>query len=367
MARIKSFKTMLLQRSTIVLATAYGRPAQTKEHVFVILEDEDGVCGWGESTPLTKFTGETTHSVRLLLEEELLPAIVGMDSFNIAAIHRVMDRALYGNTSAKMAIDTALYDLNAKAMDVPLYQLLGGCVRKTVMINRHLGIMSVEEAVEKARGYVQDGFKSIKMKVGNHPDEDINRVQAVRDAVGTDIHMRIDANGSYTYPQALRVARALADVNLEMFEQPLPKWDVDAMVDLRKIVNMPLGADESITSVQEAMIMAQRGAADVFTIKLVKIGGLYPALQVAGIARAANISCIVAATYDTQVNTAHCLHLACALPGEIIPCDLTCYATQPTQADTCHILKDGMLTVGTEPGCGVRSLIELGNLADIRP
>ena len=204
------------------------------------------------------------------------------------------------------------------------------------------------------------------MKVGEEPDADIERVRAVREAVGPDVLLRIDANGGYTYPQALRVMRGLADVKLEMFEQPLPKEDIDGAVRLRSQSFMAIGADEGVNSVRDATMLAQRGAADVFTLKLVKIGGIYPALQAAAVAKAHGIDCVVASTYDTQVNAAHCLHLACALPEGIIPCDLTCYATQAEQAESCHILKDGMLRAGDLPGCGVLSLKEIGLLDEVR-
>jgi len=360
--KIIGYKTLLIKRSTIVLATSYGRPNQFKEHVLVVLEGENGVRGWGESTPLPKFTGETTHSVKLILEEELLPAIVGLDSYDIVKCHNIMDKTIYGNFSAKMAIDTALYDLHAKTLQVPLYELLGGCERRSIIINRHLGIMPVDEAVKKSCEYVKEGFKSIKIKVGNNVSEDIERVLAIRDAVGPSIRMRIDANGGYTYQQALCVIKELCGVNLEMFEQPLPRENIEEMISLHRIAHMPIGVDESINSLQDALLFAQHGAADVFTLKLVKTGGLYSAIQIANVAHAANISCVVASTYDTQLNAAYCLHLACAIPGDVIPCDLTCYATQPQEANTCHILENGTLTVGNDMGCGVNSLSEIGCL-----
>lgn len=359
MAKIVQYEIHILKRATVVLATSYGNPPQEKEHVVLKLTDENGVSGWGESTPLPKFTGETIAQVRLLLETEYLPYILGMDSAQIAAAHMRMDKHLPGNHAAQMAVDTAMFDLHAKALGVPLYQLLGGKVRDAVRINRHLGIMSISEAQDKAARYRQDGYTSIKMKVGGNVDDDIARIKAVRQVMGPDAKLRIDANGGYTYSDAMRLIRNVYDCDLEMYEQLLPKSSFEDILALKRNTGVPIGADEAINSVSDAIRYAEHRAADIFTLKLVKTGGLWNALAIARIAQAAGITCVVASTYDTQLNGAACLHLAAVLPCATIGNDITCFATQPDQAKTCHRLENGELSVGSEPGIGVQTLKEL--------
>ncbi|MDR1732412.1 MAG: hypothetical protein LBR61_10020 [Synergistaceae bacterium] len=358
MSRIKKCEVQIIKRPTVVMTTSYGVPPQEKEHVILSIEDEEGNRGWGESTPLPEFSGETAQNVALILKTEILPGIMGMDSFNIAAAHHRMDRLIFGNHASKMAVDGALYDLNAKNLKIPLYRLLGGKMRDEVPINRHIGIVSLDEAVKKAEKYLEDGYRSVKMKIGSDVDADAKRVQAVRKVLRPDVALRVDANGGYSFTDAFSFIRQVESCGLEMYEQLLPSWDLDGIAEIRRSTGVPVCIDEGIFSPHDALVSAEKYAADFFTLKLVKTGGIYKALQIAGVAEAAGIRCVVANTFDTQINCSACLHLACALPSATVPHDLTCFATQPTLADTCHTLEKGLLRVGDEPGTGVRSLAE---------
>lgn len=357
MTRIVKAEIKMISRSTVVLATSYGHPPQQKEHVLLILEDENGQRGWGESTPLPEFSGETSAVVKTVLEQELLPSIIGIDSFNIIEAHTRMNRAIYGNNAAKMAVDTALFDLNAKSLGIPLYDLLGGKVRSGSRINRHIGIVPDIEAESLAREYAKNGFDSIKVKVGVDVENDIRRLRRIRSAA-PDCAIRVDANGGYTFHDALDFINGVQALKIELFEQLLPKEFIRETAEIRRLTGVRICIDEGICSPHDALVHAEAGAADFFTLKLVKIGGLYRAMQIASIAESAHIGTIVANTFDTQVNCSACLHLACALPGATLPNDLTCFATQPTLATTCHTLERNFLSVGNGKGIGVQSLAE---------
>lgn len=358
MSRIIKAEVKKIERPTTVMTTSYGAAPQKKEHVFLVLEDEDGVQGWGESTPLPEFSGETTSVVQMILEQVLLPQVMGVDSFDIAETHKIMDRAIYGNHAAKMAVDTALYDLNAKKLGIPLYDLLGGKAREGSPINRHIGIVPTEKAAAIARDYAAAGFSSIKIKVGADVSADAARVKAVRQAAGADVSLRVDANGGYSFHDAMKFIDATASCRIDIFEQLLPKERLKEAALIRRQTGIQLCADEGICSPQDGLRHAEMGAADLFTIKLVKTGGFYPALQIAAIAQAAGIGCIVVNTFDTQVNCAACLHLACSLPGAQTANDLTCFATQPDMAVSCHELTGDFLRVGRGRGIGVMRLQE---------
>ena len=147
MGKVVSAEVFLLHRKTIVLATAYGRPAQIRGHVIVKLTDENGLCGWGEATPLPKFTGETPEFVQYVLEKELISEIIGVDAADLWEARNRWNHKLPEHAAAKMALEAAFYDLAAKERKIPLYQMFGGKLREKVMINRHLGIMGIDEAV----------------------------------------------------------------------------------------------------------------------------------------------------------------------------------------------------------------------------
>lgn len=360
MSIIASCKTFTINRSAASrLATTYGPAQEEFPHVLVCLIDRDGLKGWGEATPLPDFTGETASSITIVLEQELLPILIGMESGDITKAHRLMDDVIYGNTAAKAAVDMALYDLTARTLGVPEYVLLGGLCRKQIGVNRHIGITTVDEAVKLARSYVDEGYATIKMKAGRDPDEDVRRIKAVREALGDTMKIRVDANQGYDLPTARRVLASLEGEDLEFFEQPLDRQDLHGLRSLRESSGVRIAADESLHSVHDALVLAENHCADVFIIKLIKLGGLKPALDVAAIAKAAGIRCVVTSVFDTQLGAAHCLHLAAALP-ETLSCDLTCYASQPGMAESCHSLADGVLAIGPGAGCGVRKLSELG-------
>ena len=358
MSRIVKAEIRRVSRPTVVMTTSYGAPPQCKDHVILRVEDEQGVAGWGEATPLPEFTGETADVAALILEKELLPLLKGAESYDIADMHRRMDRAICGNHAAKMAVDTAMHDLNAKSSRQPLYNLLGGKVREFSQINRHIGIVSVEKAEAMARRYCEEGYRSIKVKIGLDAEEDVKRLRAIRRAAGEDCLLRVDANGGYRWHDALTFIKGTEDLNIQIYEQLLPKEQLKESALLRRTTGIRLCLDEGAATPADAFAAACAGAADIFTLKLVKCGGLYPAMQIAAIAGAAGIDCIVANTFDTQINCSACLHLACALPNAPFANDLTCFATQPDGAETCHVLKQDRLFVGSDPGIGVASLQE---------
>lgn len=353
MAKIVSYTVTCVTRPHVVLTTSYGKAKQERTHALVALRDEEGWVGYGEATPLSQFTGETAETVRLILEEVLLPALVGVDCFDIAAAHRKMDETIAANCGAKSAVDCAMYDLAAKTLQTPLSTLLGGKCWDRVPINRHIGIVSTREAEEMTQNYVAQGFLNLKLKVGGDVDACAERISAVRRRAGPEAKIRIDGNCGFSYQEAVRLIRKTEDCGLEFYEQLLPRWDLEGMGRLRKEFGVPILADEAVNSVREAMEYALYGAADAVTIKLCKCGGLYPAMRIAGAAEAAGMQVVVASTYDTHVGCSACLHLASALPNVQAACDLTTFAIQPDQGQTCHELEGMYLRAGGEPGIGV--------------
>ncbi len=360
MPYIKSYEVFALTRAHTVLATHYDpNPKQERTHIIVKLVDENGNCGYGETTPLLEFTGENPDIVKLVLETIIMPHIVGLNSSDIAAAHVRMDLLTPGNYGAKNAVDNAMYDLLAKELQVPVYTLLGGKCRDAVIFNRHIGTMSTKDAAAIACVYRDQGIRTVKMKVGGASvQEDIKRVRTVREIVGPMVNIRIDANQGFSYPDACEFIKGVYDCNIEYYEQLLPQWDLKSAHDLRTTYGIPLLADESCHSVFDVMKLAEHGSADAITIKLCKCGGLYPALRVAGTAEAYQMNVVVASTFDTHIGCSACLHLASALPNCTHSCDLTTFPAQSDNASHGHLLRSADVCVGDIPGFGVTDMFD---------
>lgn len=357
---INAFEVVTLTRPHAVLSTHYDlNPKQERSHIIVKLMDNHGRCGYGETTPLLEFTGENTDIVKLVLETIILPCLLGFNTADIAAAHIKMNSLIPGNFAAKNAVDNAMYDLLAKELQVPVYTLLGGKCRDSVIFNRHIGMMNTENAVDLARKYHTQGIKTIKMKVGGTVVEsDIERVRSVREIVGPETSIRVDANQGFSYPDACKFIKGVYDCDIEYYEQLLPQWDLKGAHDLRMVYGVHLLADESCHSVFDVMQLAEYGAADAVTVKLCKCGGLYPALRVAGAAEAYGMNVIVASTFDTHIGCSACLHLASALPNCTHSCDLTTFPAQPDNAEYRHHLTDTDICVSDAPGLGVSDMFD---------
>jgi len=349
----------LIERESYVrLDTSYGKGAATRSHVVVQLFAGD-TWGYGEASPLTEFTGETAADVRLAIDEVLSPVVAGRDPFDLAAIHDAMDRAVPGHPSAKAAIDGALLDLAGKLAGVPACHLLGGRSGRPLAFARPIGIMEPERAVAAANELVAAGVRTLKLKIGGgDASSDVERVRAVRRAVGPAVHIRVDGNQGLDFPTAHRVLRALRDCDLLYAEQPLPAWDIDGAAALRRETGVRVAADEGVMTLRDAAALIRRRAADVFVLKLVKMGGAWRARQIAAFADAYHVGCVVVSTFDTQIGGAVCVQLARSLSNAPFAHELTVFSTQPAMARTCHRAEAGVIIPGDDPGIGVTTIAE---------
>lgn len=256
------------------------------------LKCQSGLSGWGEGVPLPYLTGETLTGCQAALEQLLLPALLGQDGLAREKLHRQMNRLLVGHPAARCAIDLALYDLQARRSGLPVWRVLGGD-NHPVPTNYSIGLASPEDAAEQARSLVEQDFTCIKLKIGQDPDLDLERVRKVRSAIGPDIALRIDANEGWNYLQAARFLGRSAGLDIQLIEQPLHRSDFEGLARLRRTSPIPICADESLRGPAEARRLASMEAVDVFNIKLMKCGGLREALDIVAIARAHGIALMV--------------------------------------------------------------------------
>lgn len=271
------------------------------EVILVRVTTDNGLVGYGEAAPFAPVTGETADSVISVLSM-FKPGLIGQDPFGIERIHCLMNSAVYGNGSAKCAIDLAMYDLMGKASCQPVYKLLGGYQRE-VQNDITIGISTPEKMADTAEQYAnRDGFRILKVKCGINPDDDIRAMMLIRERVGKNVRLRVDANQGYDVASALYAIEGFKKADVEAVEQCLPYWNYEGAAELRsKVQGMKLMLDESVHGPKDAARLVRMGCADILNIKLMKCGGLLPGLKISDIAEASGITCMVGCMLETKI------------------------------------------------------------------
>ena len=284
--------------------------------VLVRLVAADGTAGWGEATPDPNVTGETVEATVAVLRHDLAPALLGRDARDRAAIHRALDARVEGVPAAKAALDIALHDLIGRATGVPVWALLGGRTKDGLTISRVVSMKPPEEMAADAAAHVAAGFRTVKVKVGGEADPalDGRRLAAVREAVGPDIGIKVDANQGWRVPGvAIAATRALLPSRPEYVEQPVAWWDLEGLAEVRRQTGAEIMVDEGVHGPREMARVVALRAADLVNIKLMKCGGLLPALALNAIAETAGIAAQVGTMVESSIASAAGLHLALAL------------------------------------------------------
>jgi len=286
--------------------------ASTESHNIVVkIVTDYGVVGWGESSPAQRVTGETVETVITTLDR-IAPKLIGMCPLRIEQNVEVTDSIVKGNPAAKAAIDIALHDILGKTARKPLFMLMGG-YRTEVLTDITLGIKSPKEMAKDAVKAVKKGFKALKIKVGVNPAEDVERVRLIREAVGSNIQLRIDANQGWTPKSAIEALNKMEKFEIQFAEQPVPAENLKGLVKVRKNSPIPIMADESVHSPEDALRLIQAEAVDLINIKLMKSGGILKGRKIAAIAEAAGIPCMIGCMGESEIGIAAGTHLAAAV------------------------------------------------------
>ena len=255
--------------------------------VIVSVETDEGLVGYGEGAPAILITGESLSGTSDVIRE-MERDLIGVDPTDLEKVYWTMDHAAAHSGCAKNAIDMACFDLLGKKAGMPVYKLLGG-YRNYIETDMTVGIDTPEVMAAKARQYVTDGFDTIKTKVGTSFAEDIARVKAIREAVGDDVKIRVDANQAWTAKEAVRLIKRLNEYNLELVEQPVAYHDIAGLEYVTKHSDVPIMSDESCFNSKDALRLVERRAIDYLNIKLMKCGGIREALKINAICEAAGI------------------------------------------------------------------------------
>ncbi len=372
MSRIVSVETMLVQLPTRREHKWTGLTEPIGRYILTRMTDDDGVVGWGEAPALKdwggefgRYFGESAAIVSLVIERYLAPAVIGVEPGNFAELHRRMDAIIKGYPYAKAAVEFAAYDLAARRLGVPVHALLGGASRTRVPVTHSIGLIGIEEAEREAAKVASEGIRTIKIKIGVDPKRDIDIVRTIRAAAGPAVELCVDANEGYASPgEAIRTLRAMETYGLKYAEQPV--MGIERISQVARAIDTPVMADESAWNAHDVVQIIAQGAVQIVSIYTTKPGGLYRAMEVAAVCRAAGILCNVNGSVETGVGNLANIHLAAAAPAVTLSCVVP--VSTPAEAQHGQIggiyykddlltapmqIVDGAIEVPTGPGMGI--------------
>jgi len=330
-------------------------------HVIAKVYTDDGIVGFGEARANNPHQHETTWSVVAALEHFYGPALIGRNPFDIEAIMSDFDGLLPENYHARTVVDFALYDIMGKATGQPVCNLIGGRVHEKVPVKFPISQGTSEEMVEEALRIISEtGARYLKIKIGQSEkiNQDLANIAAIRKAVGDDVKLQVDANAGYrNFWEALGVLRRVEEYGIALIEQPLPKWDLEGMAELARLLDTPILADESVFSPYDAMKVVKQKAADVINIKMPKAGGIHGAKRIAHIAEAAGLQVFVGSTTETGIGSAGGVHFFASTPNvwPVAACLFGRYMLVDDMVtdETAFNIHDGCVEVPDRPGLGV--------------
>jgi L-alanine-DL-glutamate epimerase-like enolase superfamily enzyme len=334
------------------------------ESILVKIGIGDNLVGYGEAVTDPVFTGETTDSILGAIRNYLGRVVLGSNPFAIREIHDKMDLALVKNTAAKAAVEMACMDVVGKATGEPVYNLLGGNFNSEIFEVPEIVIGTLGDDVKYCKELAARGVRSFKVKVGEGPDEDVERVRRIREALGDDAEIRLDANqGWRNYWTALKMLRRMAQFDVSLIEQPLRAHDLRGHAMLRKATDIPIMLDESVHGVQDAASAVQLDACDVVSVKTMKAGGLMRIKELVEFCSAQGIPCHMGTSWETEVGWAANLSLIRGLPeiklwDAYSPTEIYWGATASIGTSIRTYCKDGVSQVKFPEGSGLGIAID---------
>ena len=318
--------------------------------VKIFIDDE--TYGVGECCPYRTIHGETQMG-SVAAAKDLAHLLIGHDATEIRRLIVKMDKSLAGNASIKGAYDMALYDLNAKLVEQPLFQYLNGSNDKDIYTDMTVSLLSKDKMIEKALKFQSDGFPVLKVKLGDTADRDIDRIKGIREAVGIDLPLRIDANQGWNYTQALKALNEMYPYDIEHCEAPIYCGNLIHLNDLREKSPIPIMADEAVFTHKDAFQVLARGCADLINIKLGKSGGICHAMKIASIAEAFGVDCQVGSFSESRLGITALVHFSLAWDHiKFFDLDSPLMHSEDPIIGGMEYHKDWKVTVTDTPGIG---------------
>lgn len=303
---------------------SFGSPREVN-YVLVRVEAQGGLIGWGEAATFQgpTWSEESAETIAVVIDRYLAPFLKGRNALLYNPLMAELDNRWRGNHFAKAAVEMALLDLAGRYLGQPIHVLLGGAFRRRLDLSWSLASGDTGTDLAEARKMMAEGQRIFKVKMGaGSVEKDVAKFKLLRRELGPSISLRVDVNQGWDRSTALRAIHDLEESRPEFLEQPLPRWDLAGLADLRAKSGIPLMADESLTDEYSAMEIIRRGAADILSYKLTKLGGLVRALAVYRIAAAAGLGAYIGCMIETSLGTAAYLHFGSVLPRLDYGCEL---------------------------------------------
>lgn len=339
------------------------RQVNSVEDIIVEVRTDTGAVGYGEAPPTGVITGDTTGAIVGALKDHIIKTVVGRDVDEFEDLMAALNGCIVKNTSAKAAMDMALWDLYGQLYRIPVYKLMGGA-RKKIVTDITISVNDPEEMARDVENAVRRGYDCLKVKVGANPELDVARLAAVRKAAGDGMCIRIDANQAWSPKQAVKLLNQMQErgLDIEFVEQPVKAHDFEGLKYVTERSYVPVLADESVFSPEDAVKIMQMGAADLVNIKLMKCGGLWNALKIASAAEVYGVECMIGCMLEAKVSVNAAVHLACGkkiitkvdLDGPVL--------CSEDPIDGGAVFNEKEITVSDEPGLGIKGIRGLSYL-----
>lgn len=333
------------------------RTVERVEDVIVAVLTDTGAVGYGEAPPTGVITGDTTGAIVGAIQDHIGKSIIGRDVDELEEVLQTIQRCIVKNTSAKAAVDMAVWDLYGQLYRIPVYKLMGGA-RKQIVTDITISVNDPEEMARDAVNALSRGYDCLKVKVGANPALDVARLTAIREVAGPEIKVRIDANQAWKPKEAVKLLNQMQEkgLDLEFVEQPVAAHDLEGLRYVTERSYVPVLADESVFSPEDAVRIMERRAADFINIKLMKCGGLYNALKIASAAEIYGVECMIGCMLEAKISVNAAVAIACA-KNIITKVDLdgpVLCSEDPIQGGAVFREKD--ITISDLPGLGIQGI-----------
>lgn len=300
------------------------------DYVIVQTITDKGIVGLGEAAaecgPI--FSEESFGTILCTIDNYLAPIIVNEDPINIEKIINIMNKGVKGNPFAKAAVEMSILDIIGKELNIPIYKILGGIFREKIPLSWSLALMDVKKEIMKVRDLIDSGWRIYKIKVGRLTfSEEVERIKYINDTIVNSkdkekLFLRIDANQAWTMPMAKKFIHHLELLDIDFLEQPIYARNIRGLSELRRIGKIPIAVDESLFGINDALDLVVHNAADIFSIKILKSGGIINAKKIASIAEAAGIPCYLGGLCETGIGTAANVHFGVSTVNINYGCEL---------------------------------------------
>lgn len=321
-------------------------------HVLVKIHTDEGIIGLAEAPPRPHVYGETQKSICTAIEEKMAPNLIGMNPFDLERIHHKMERVKY-NMTVKGAIDVALHDIIGKIVGIPIYRLLGGWNPEKVALSWMMGIMETGDMAREAKEFYSRGFKAFKIKAGFDPQRDIENFRAIREAVGDDAILYIDANQGYSPFDAIRAINSMKELGLAYAEEPVLVSAGKMRLKVAESISVPIAGDESCFTPAMVAREISEGAIGLVVVKIARTG-YYNSRKIIALCEQAGIPCVVGSQGDAGLGTVAAVHFAKAFMNINYPIENSYFLRlEDDLLEEPLKIENGFIEISEGPGLGV--------------